>query len=165
MQLSRCSSKRKHSKADIYASSAEVWVKCKHEGFFFFCWKHTFIDGKHVGYHSKQWSIFCWNLPDSSKGAGSEDRNRSCLCLFIQSCGLMSESNMIYWLFIFQKSVVLKGHNGFSSPNAIHSEIASSLLVRQFPSNPNILGLKKASKSITFNDLFTLRSVSNSWLG
>lgn len=74
----------------------------------------------------------------------------------------MSESNMIYWLFIFQKSVILKGHNGFFFPKAIHSSIALSLLVWQFPSNHNILSLKKALKSITFDDLFALRSVSNS---
>lgn len=95
----------KHDKADNYASPAGVWVKCKHD-LFILHWKDTLIDGKHVGYHSKQWSIFWRNPPNYSIGAGTRSRTQKSIkfvLIFLQLCGLMCESNRIYQLFFKKK--------------------------------------------------------------
>lgn len=89
--------------------------------FFILHWKDTFIDGKHVGYHSKQWSIFWRNPPDYSTGVGTGRRTQKSIkfVLIFYSCVVSCVSQIWFTSFLKkEKRVLLKG---LSRYNRIHS--------------------------------------------
>lgn len=85
-------------------------------------WKDTFIDGKHVGYHSKQWSMFWGNPPDSSIGVGTRSRTQKSIkfVLIFYSCVVSWVSQIWFTSFFLKKKkhVVLKALTRY---NTIHS--------------------------------------------